>query len=263
MQLGLTKEQKAKRRFSLGGSDANIIMGGDNSKLIRLWEEKTGARDSEDLSNSLPVQLGSYTEAFNVFWFEKNTGMKVDREDLECIHADNKWMTCTLDGHINGAVFEAKHVGAFRDIEDVVQGYMPQLHHNMHVIGADKAYLSVIRGTTEWDYFEVELDPFYLDDLIKAETHFWDCVKTNTPPVTIDAITPNMPDRFKKIDMTGNNEWGDLAALWVEEDPFIKRRKSTQSAINKMIGDDVSFISGHGIQVKIAKNGRKAISEHK
>ena len=44
--------------------DARIIMGEDQDRLIRLWREKRGEVEPEDLSDNLIVQLGTATEAF-------------------------------------------------------------------------------------------------------------------------------------------------------------------------------------------------------
>ena len=53
------------RRYFLGGSDARIIMGSDEAALVRLWREKRGEAEPEDLSGNLIVQLGSATEELN------------------------------------------------------------------------------------------------------------------------------------------------------------------------------------------------------
>ena len=45
------------RRNFIGGSDARIIMGTDPSALQRLWREKRGEAEPEDLSGNLIVQL--------------------------------------------------------------------------------------------------------------------------------------------------------------------------------------------------------------
>ena len=52
----------ARRRYFIGGSDARIIMGYDEAALIRLWSEKRGEVQPEDLSGNLVVQLGIATE---------------------------------------------------------------------------------------------------------------------------------------------------------------------------------------------------------
>ena len=39
-----------RRRYFIGGSDARIIMGDDEAALLRLWREKRGEVEPEDLS---------------------------------------------------------------------------------------------------------------------------------------------------------------------------------------------------------------------
>ena len=53
-----TKTNENRRAF-IGGSDARIIMGDDEAALLRLWREKRGEAEPEDLSGNLIVQLGS------------------------------------------------------------------------------------------------------------------------------------------------------------------------------------------------------------
>ena len=49
------------RRTFLGGSDARVIMGTDEAALLRMWREKRGEAEPEDLSANLIVQLGLVT----------------------------------------------------------------------------------------------------------------------------------------------------------------------------------------------------------
>jgi predicted phage-related endonuclease len=55
--LNWTKMNQDRRSF-IGGSDARIIMGEDETALLRLWREKRGEIEPEDLSANLIVQLG-------------------------------------------------------------------------------------------------------------------------------------------------------------------------------------------------------------
>src|ERR1700757_1190383 len=98
------------RRSFIGGSDARIIMGDDAPALLRLWQEKRGEVEPEDLSGDLLVQLGTVTEPLNRHWFEKNTGYVVSEVQRQVFHNIHRWMAATLDGRIEatGAVFEAK-----------------------------------------------------------------------------------------------------------------------------------------------------------
>jgi hypothetical protein len=52
-------------------------MSPDEAALIRLWKEKRGEVEPEELSRNLIVQLGVATEALNRSWYERNTGRSV------------------------------------------------------------------------------------------------------------------------------------------------------------------------------------------
>ena len=52
-------------------------MGDDQAALVRLWQEKRGEVEPEDLSGNLFVQLGVATEALNRRWYDPTTGQVV------------------------------------------------------------------------------------------------------------------------------------------------------------------------------------------
>src|SRR5215471_7104980 len=103
---------RINRRFFIGGSDARIIMGDDQAALIRLWREKRGEIEPEDLSGNLIVQLGLATEDLNRRWYEANTGQVITDIQRQLRHPVLRWMGATLDGRVEGsdAVFEAKFI---------------------------------------------------------------------------------------------------------------------------------------------------------
>ena len=68
------QHSSSDRRAFIGGSDARTIMGDDEAALLRLWREKRGEVEPEDLSGILMVQLGTVTEDLNRRWYERNTG---------------------------------------------------------------------------------------------------------------------------------------------------------------------------------------------
>ena len=47
-----TRPRRPNRRLFIGGSDARITMSPDEVALIRLWKEKRGEVESEDLSGT-------------------------------------------------------------------------------------------------------------------------------------------------------------------------------------------------------------------
>jgi len=267
LNVGLSPEAIAKRRSGIGGSDANIILGGDPRAIHDLWMEKTGRKEAEDLSGILPVMLGSWTEEFNRYWYEKQTGRSVFDEGRVAKGGD--YRAATLDGMTNVAtgelaVFEAKHVNPFSKIEEVVQRYMPQLHHNMHCAEAEYAVLSVLLGTQAWECFEVALDRPYLSAVLEHEAAFWDAVQNDHPPV--DLPPPPvivLPSKYRSVDMTGNNEWASLAADWLENRTAAKTFEAATKTIKALVEPDVGAATGHGIQAKRSKAGALTISELK
>ena len=100
----------SRRNGFIGGSDARTIMGNDEAALLRIWREKRGETEPEDLSDNLLVQLGLATEPLNRHWLERNTGHAVKDVQSWVRHPVLRWMAATLDGIVEGtgAVFEAK-----------------------------------------------------------------------------------------------------------------------------------------------------------
>ena len=88
------------RRAFIGGSDARIIMGADETALLRLWREKRGEAEPEDLSGNLIVQLGRVTEDLNRHWYERNTGQVVIDVQKRVRHPLVRYLAATLDGRI-------------------------------------------------------------------------------------------------------------------------------------------------------------------
>src|SRR4051794_19802665 len=99
-QASLTRTNRLDRRNFIGGSDARIIMGADEAALYRLWREKRGESEPEDLSGNLIVQLGLATEDLNRQWYERNTGKTIECVQHRIRHPVLRWMGATLDGLI-------------------------------------------------------------------------------------------------------------------------------------------------------------------
>ena len=129
----------ANRQTFIGGSDVRIILGSDEAVLLRLWQEKRGEIEPEDLSGNLVVQLGLATEDLNRRWYEGNTGQILTDLQRRIRHPVLRWMAATLDGRVEatGAVFEAKFMLPWSFSEEAAaEKYMPQLQHNMSVVAA-------------------------------------------------------------------------------------------------------------------------------
>jgi predicted phage-related endonuclease len=173
------------RRHFIGGSDARIIMGDDEAALLRLWREKRGEVEPEDLSGNLIVQLGLATEPLNRLWYERNTGQALTGVQSRVRHPVVRWMAATLDGTVEatGAVFEAKFMLPWSFTEEgAAEKHMAQLQHNMWVTNAKLSVLSIITGGGKWVELTVPADCLYQHLLLTAEKKFWRCVESGEPP---------------------------------------------------------------------------------
>ena len=206
------------RRYFIGGSDARIIMGEDEAALLRLWQEKRGEADPEDLSDNLIVQLGVVTEDLNRRWYEAKTGQVITDVQRQIRHSALPWMAATLDGRVQGSevVFEAKFMlpWAFSE-EAAVQKYAPQLQHNLWVVAGRTAVLSVITGGGKWVGIEVPADPLYQHLIVTAERKFWRCVESGEPP-TLFGVEPPKPRiaAVRIVDMSASNAWSEFAGTF-------------------------------------------------
>jgi predicted phage-related endonuclease len=181
------------RRSFIDGSDARIIMGHSEEALLRLWREKRGEAEPEDLSGNLIVQLGVVTEDLNRRWYEDSIGQVITDIQRRIRHPVLRWMGATLDGRIQTteAVFEAKFMLPWSFSEEAaVVKYMPQLQHNMWVVAARSAVLSVITGGGKWVEITTHADPLYQHLIVTAERKFWRCVESGEPPALFGVEPP-------------------------------------------------------------------------
>lgn len=263
--LGLSAADLETRKGFIGGSDANIIMSGDDAKLIALWKQKRGESEPDDLSNVLAVQMGSFTEPFNVAWFEKNTGEEVTERGNAVVHA-NGIMRATLDGVTTDAfgsrrVFEAKHCGVRSTDAEIFQRYVPQLTHNCLCVGLDGAVLSAFKGNGDWVMFEYELDATYAEALVAAEEKFWDCVRTGEPPAALPPLDAPKPKGVVEYSMQGSNEWAAHVADYLETELAADRHDIAKRSLKALVPADASKAFGHGICVKRDSRGALRFSK--
>ena len=247
------------RRAFIGGSDARIIMGDDEPALLRLWREKRGEVEPEDLSDNLIVQLGAATENLNRRWFERNTGQIVTGVQRQVQHPVLRWMAATLDGTIEetGAVFEAKFMlpWAFSE-EAAAEKHMAQLQHNMWVTNARFSALSIITGGGKWVEISISADPLYQHLLLTAEKKFWRCVESGKPP-RLFGIEPPKPRiaAVRVVNMTGFNSWAEFATIFCDTRNAFLAHERAKTELKALMPEDAKEAFGHGVRGKRSKSG--------
>src|SRR6202521_3697341 len=250
---------RLERRAFIGGSDARLIMGNDEPALVRIWREKRGEVEPEDLTGNLIVQLGVVTETLNRQWYERNSGQVIKDIQKRVQHPVIRWMAATLDGVIesSGAVFEAKFMLPWSFSEEAAaEKHMAQLQHNMLVARTKKAVLSIINGGGKWVELSVEADPIYQIILIAAEKAFWRAVKTGEPPVQFDCEPPKPRiEAVRVVDMNASNSWAEFAGLFRDTQDAHSDHERAKSELKGLMPEDAKEAMGHGIRAKRSKSG--------
>lgn len=268
--LGKDAAWHERRRKGLGGSDARVIMSGDDQALIHLWQEKRGERVPEDLSDVIPVQFGSWTEPLNRYFYTLRTGRFIDSAGVHVSHREHAFIAANLDGLTTTAdgkraVYEAKTVNPFNfDMDNLVAKYMPQMQHQMMVCDIDFAVLSVLVGTMRWEFREVEACLFFQSEMLERELAFWSCVKNGTPPAALPPIeVPVTGAALRTVSMAQSNSWGNAAFDWLGNRLEAACFSAAEKTLKDLVEPDVGVAIGHGIEIRRDKANRLRIRAEK
>jgi predicted phage-related endonuclease len=258
-RLNDSADTKKLRRYFIGGSDARIIMGNDEAALLRLWREKRGEIEPEDLSGNLVVQLGVATEELNRRWYQANSGQVLTDIQRRIRHPVLRWMAATLDGRVEatGAVFEAKFMLPWSFSEEAAsEKYIAQLQHNMWVIAARSAVLSVITGGGKWVEITSHADPLYQHLIVTAERKFWRCVESGEPP-HLFGVEPPKPriEAVRIVDMSASNSWAKFAGLFRSTRQAFLDHERSKTELKALMPEDAKEAIGHGVRAKRSKSG--------
>jgi predicted phage-related endonuclease len=259
MKSNAWKRSFEDRRSFVGGSDARIIMGNDEAALVRLWREKRGELEPEDLSGNLVVQLGVATEHLNRLWYECNTGYAIKQVQRRVRHSLLRWIAATLDGVVEatGSVFEAKFMLPWSFSEEgAAEKYMAQVQHNMWVTNSKTSVLSVITGGGKWVEIPVPADPLYQHLLLTAEKKFWRCVESGEPP-HLFGVEPPRPrvEAIQIVDMSSSNSWAEFAALYCTTRVAHIAHEKAKTELKSLLPEDAREGFGHGVRARRSRSG--------
>jgi predicted phage-related endonuclease len=177
----------------------------------------------------------------------------------QVFHPTKRWMAATLDGKVEGtgAVFEAKFALPWTFSEEAAaEKHMAQLQHNMWVVAARSAVLSIITGGGKWVEMTIPADPLYQHLLLTAEKKFWRCVETGEPP-HLFGVEPPRPrvGAVRIVDMSASNSWAEFAATYRRTRPAYQEHKGAKADLKKLVPEDAREAIGHGIRAKRSKSG--------
>ena len=262
MSQGATKFPKVgtARRCFIGGSDARIIMGNDEAALLRLWREKRGEAEPEDLSGNLIVQLGRRDRApQSASGTSATPGRSSQTSSGWVRHPVIRWMAATLDGMVEGtgAVFEAKFMLPWSFSEEAAaEKHMAQLQHNMWVTNATAAVLSIITGGGKWVEIKIPADSLYQHLLLTAEKKFWRCVESGERPRVFGVEPPRARiEAVRIVDMSASNAWAEFSSVFRRTREAHLEHENAKAELKGLMPEDVKEAIGHGIRARRSKSG--------
>ncbi len=204
-----SKEAWLKGRSKLlGGSDAAAILGLNPYKTnVQLWEEKTGRRQSEDISDKPYVKYGTEAEE------PLRELFKLDFPEYKVLYEEgNMWLNdaipwghASLDGWLldqggRRGIWECKTTEIMRAGQTelwkgrIPDNYYIQLLHYLLITGFDFA---VLKGQLKFDidgemwlqtkHYKIERSEVQedIEFLKEKEFEFWQHIKQDKPPALI------------------------------------------------------------------------------
>jgi hypothetical protein len=133
---------------------------------------------------------------------------------------------------------------------------MPQLQHNMWVMNAKTAVLSVITGGGKWVEITIPADALYQHLLLTAERKFWRCVETGEPPClfTVEAPRPRIA-AVRIVDMSGSNSWAEFAGVFRSTRVAFLDHERAKAELKALMPEDAKEAIGHGLRAKRSISG--------
>lgn len=237
-----TPEWLELRKNKIGASDAPVIMEVSPwATPLQLWETKLGFRFT---NQTVFMKYGLVTEEAARQAFEQKTGHIVFPAVL--FHKEHDWMMASLDGIDieHKIVVEIKCPGQ-KDHELALKGsvpdkYYPQLQHQIEVAGVDFAYYWSYTGQSS-ALIKVDRNQPYIDDMLKKESDFYQCMMDLEAPAMIERDFVDMNDDI----------WLETAKKWAHVNTQLKSleriEKDLRSTLIHMAGK--SNCKGGGIRL--------------
>ena len=262
------------RKGFIGGSDCVKIMQGE---WLELWQVKTGRAESADLSDVLPVQLGIWTESFNLNWFEQRYGCVLHNHQYEfeqniggipakgTVDAMVKGMHVSKTELSGLAIVEAKHTNAYTNMDEQLARYMPQIQLYCHRSNVDGAYLSVIFGNSKWEAVYVRYDEEYFNSMWAVVSDFWGYVVRDEEPIGVDTQALSIDgiplDEMVARDATHDNAFVDAAVTYIQGYEQNRTWENAKKDLKAMVADNEREVYCDYLTIKRDKRGSLRITK--
>lgn len=156
--------------------------------MLALWAEKTGLEKRHPLEGEW-IEWGHRLEPILIDVFGERTGWATRPSGQLLRSSVHPWALCTLDAEVNvdGTWFplEIKTTSTLRTShweDGAPQAYRVQVHQQMLVTGAPRAYIGCLIGGQRFVWDVIDRDEQLIRTIISRGNDFWTYVQENTPP---------------------------------------------------------------------------------
>jgi len=280
-------KQLQSRRQTIGASEIGRVMSGD---WFSLYQEKIG-ETTVDLTDIFQVQLGTQTEAFNIWWLMKTQPDLFDDEDIllntgiingvnlqSMNQSDCRYISATPDAYctVNGVkgVLDAKHTNAepwgkekYETAEErVIDTYKWQMQQQMLCTAHSISVISPIYGNKHGPYIIIHEDKKMQEQIMDQADKFWEHITLGVAPENPDAIEgPKIEHDGMRVikekafkEWNSYQEWCDEVPSYINTEAAVKTNKAVKDKLKAIMPDDVKELSGNGLTAK--RNKRGAVS---
>ena len=258
------------RRGGIGASDAPVLLGEGYGSRYRLWREKRGEIEPQDLSTVEAVRWGIALEATIAEEWAARTGMEVERCGILYRSKAQPFALATPDYTFKELPVEVKNLNFFTKLpkaetwtgwtepDEWPARFEAQCQWQMFVTGAPAAYNVALVGGQRLVWTRYEADPLYMKELVALGAELWGQIVTGEPPEMeggddeLDAIEAFWgPDREEeKRDVLPDlgeevAHWAHVEAALAKEEKEAKEKRSLYTnAIREAMGEYRSATAG-------------------
>ncbi len=194
-------EWVAQRKTYIGASDSAAVMGLSQYKTpYRLWLEKTGRVEPEDISQKPAVIAGNLLEPVVGQWYTMQTGRRLARVNSVLRHPDYDFIATNLDYRVIGekrnveckttserAAYASGEWGE-AGTNQIPSAYLVQCMHEMIVTGYRVCDLAVLIGGGDFRVYTINYDGELAAQIIAGCVDFWRHVTEDIePPMTAES----------------------------------------------------------------------------
>lgn len=184
------------RKGNIGGSDVAALFGYGYVTKYKLWHEKKGNIEPDDLGNDPRVQAGQFLEAGVIAWANHKWNMEFFQPKVYAKHKQIDGMGCTPDAFdpmtTEGRIAQVKTVDSMQfstewenDGELITHAplhIMLQCQHELACTDAQENWLIVLVGGNRLYRMVIQRDEETIQIIERAVKEFWRTIREDEEP---------------------------------------------------------------------------------